>query len=169
MALVFIAGGSRSGKSRTAWKMAISRGQRPVLIATSEPSIDDYSDLAACANDASEHSPHVIVEPLCLSDVLRRESAHHDLLMIDSVTVWLSNIMQREAPPLAAQVEELTQMLSELPVTVIAVATEVGCGIEPETELARRFRDEAGRLNQRCAALADETYWMVFGCPLRVK
>ena len=77
--------------------------------------------------------------------------------------------MLREGLDLAAESAALVDELGKPTATVIAVSNEVGCGIVPENALARRFRDESGRLNARIAAASDEVYWMVFGCALRVK
>ncbi len=169
MPLIFIAGGARSGKSRTALGMASVRGQRPLLIATSAELDDDIRDLVSAGEPGSGHHMETVMEPVALAAMVQRSSESHDLLVIDSITVWLQNVLQQDSDAFATRVEELLSVLQACPATVIAMATEVGCGIEPETELARRFRDEAGRLSQRFAAIADETYWMVFGCPLRVK
>jgi adenosylcobinamide kinase/adenosylcobinamide-phosphate guanylyltransferase len=167
--LIFIAGGARSGKSRTALGMAAVRGKQPLLIVTSAEPDEEIREAVSSGESGTGHHMDTVTEPVDLASLLHASSQRYDVLLIDSLTVWLGNLMQQDAEAFPARVEELLATLGAMSATVIAVATEVGCGIEPETELARRFRDEAGRLSQRCAAIADETYWMVFGCPLRVK
>ncbi len=149
--------------------MAVVRGQRPVFISTSSTLDEDIRELVNTGEPGKGFQMETLTEPLQLSAAIQRESLSHDVLLVDSLTVWLGNLLQQDAAAVPSGTEELLDTLRQSTATIIAVATEVGCGIEPESELARRFRDEAGRLSQRCAALADETYWMVFGCPLRVK
>lgn len=107
-------------------------------------------------------------EPLNLGRVVTELSPRYRVIVIDCLTLWLSNLMQA-----ARHVEtELNRFLiagTECAATVFTVTNEVGCGIVPDNELSRRFRDEAGRLNQRVAAVASEVYWMAFGLSLRMK
>lgn len=149
--------------------MAVVRGKQPLLIATSETLDEDIAELVTAGEPGQGFHIETITAPLDLAEAIRQESVSHDVLLVDSLTQWLGALMQDDAGEVPARIDQLLETLRNSSSAVIAVATEVGCGIEPETELARRFRDEAGRLNQRCAAMADETYWMVFGCPLRVK
>ena len=107
-----------------------------------------------------------IEEPVALSVAIERYGSEFDAIVVDCLTLWLSNLM---VAGLAPQTEELLVASLASPAQVIFVTNEVGCGIVPENELARRFRDEAGRLNRQVAEAASEVYWMIFGCALRVK
>jgi len=91
------------------------------------------------------------------------------VIVIDCATVWLSNVMLLFGRDVDADTESLLAALQASEARIILVTNEVGCGIIPETTLGRDFRDRAGILNQRVAAIADEVYWMVFGVPMRVK
>lgn len=169
MPLIFIAGGARSGKSRTAIQIARTRARKPLLIAAAPGPDEDLAEQLS----AQPGSVEVRVQPLCsardLAAQIRREAPQHDCLILDSLTQWLGDWMREDGDSPQPAVDEVLAACLESASTIIVVATEVGCGVEPESDLARRFRDEAGRMSQRCAAIAEETYWMVFGCPLRVK
>ncbi len=111
-----------------------------------------------------------IEEPLALADVLTKRSSEFDVLLVDCVTLWLSNILLDTERNPEAEINRLMHALDDpADATVILVTNEVGCGIVPESELTRTFRDLAGRLNQELARRADEVYWMAFGIPIEVK
>lgn len=164
MAIILIGGGARSGKSRHALDLARARGANLAFIATALRSDDDMA--ARIARHRADRSAEfrTIEEPIEIAGAIR--GANADAIVIDCLTLWLSNIM-RAGRDLAAETERVIAA-ADSP-TVIFVTNEVGCGIHPETELGRKFRDEAGILNQRIGAAAHEIYWMVFGHPLRVK
>jgi len=88
--------------------------------------------------------------------------------VVDCLTLWLTNVMLGERDPVAAA-DELLAALVDCPARLWLVSNEVGWGIVPENVLARRFRDEAGRLHQRISAVADEVYLIAAGLPLRMK
>lgn len=162
MALILVGGGARSGKSRWALDRARKRGDRLVYVATAEALDDEMS--ARIAHHRSERGGEfVTVEaPLDLAGAIR--SLACDAIVIDCLTLWLSNTMN-----MPDKTEETIAVALESTAQVIVVTNEVGCGIVPENALAREFRDRAGRMNQRFADAADEVYWMVFGQALRVK
>jgi len=112
-----------------------------------------------------------IEEPHDVPAACRRAARSHDVVVVDCVTVWVSNLMERgddDAQVLAA-VDDLAKMLRERLVSVILVSNEVGQGVHPPTELGRRFRDLLGLVNQRLAAAADRVTLMVAALPLTVK
>jgi adenosylcobinamide kinase/adenosylcobinamide-phosphate guanylyltransferase len=165
MAIVVVGGGSRSGKSRYALELARQRGARLGFLATAQ-ALDSEME-SRIAHHQKDRGPdfETIEEPFNLLRVIE-ESAHLDVLVIDCLTLWISNMMLggRDTDP-----KPWLDAAVQAPFTTIIVTNEVGCGIVPENELARRFRDVAGWANQSAAAKADEVYWMVFGIPLRVK
>ena len=89
-------------------------------------------------------------------------------MLVDCLTLWLSNVMLAGAD-VDAEIARFEQALAERTGPVVLVANEVGLGIVPENALARRFRDAAGRLNQRLASLADRVVLLVAGVPMKVK
>ena len=162
VALVLVGGGGRSGKSRWALDRARKCGDRLVYVATAE-ALDDEMAARIAQHRAERGNEFVTIEaPLDLAGAIR--SLACDAIVIDCLTLWLSNSMS-----LPDKTEETIAVALESTADVIIVTNEVGCGIVPENALAREFRDRAGRMNQRFAEAADEVCWMVFGQPLRVK
>jgi adenosylcobinamide kinase/adenosylcobinamide-phosphate guanylyltransferase len=162
MALILVGGGARSGKSRWALDRARKCGDRLVYVATAE-ALDDEMASRISKHRAERGNEFVTIEaPLDLAGAIR--SLACDAIVIDCLTLWLSNSMGLED-----KTEETVAVALESTADVIIVTNEVGCGIVPENALAREFRDRAGRMNQRFAEAADEVYWMVFGQALRIK
>lgn len=168
MALILIGGGSRSGKTKFAIERARAQGPRRAYIATAE-TLDDEMKARAEAH-RSERGPDFLTleEPLDVAGVVENRGGGFDAVVIDCLTIWLSNLLLagRDGKREGARLLEAARAAAP---AVLCVTNEVGCGIVPDNELARRFRDEAGWLNQRVAEAADEVYWMIFGCAMRVK
>ena len=166
MAIILIGGGSRSGKSRQALQLARQRGRRLGFIATAQALDDEMRERIRVHQQERGHDFVTIEEPVALASAIKRHSRDFDAIVVDCLTLWLSNIATSDVEPETAK---LLEVALASPAQVILVTNEVGCGIIPENPVARRFRDDAGRLNQLAAAAAFEVYWMVFGCALRVK
>jgi adenosylcobinamide kinase/adenosylcobinamide-phosphate guanylyltransferase len=166
MAIILIGGGSRSGKSRQALQLARQHGRRLGFIATAQALDDEMRERILVHRQERGPDFTTIEEPLALASAIKRYSADFDALVVDCLTLWLSNIATLDVEPETAK---LLEALLASPSQVILVTNEVGCGIVPDNPMARRFRDDAGRLNQLAAEAASEVYWMVFGCALRVK
>jgi adenosylcobinamide kinase / adenosylcobinamide-phosphate guanylyltransferase len=167
VAVILVGGGARSGKSRYALELAKKHGDRLLFLATAQAY--DHEMEARIARHRAERAPEfsTVEEPLEIGDVIRRADA--DAIVVDCLTLWLSNVMLTFGRDVERDSEKLIAAARESKSAVILVTNEVGCGIVPESTLGRDFRDHAGILNQRCAAVAEEVYWMVFGQPLRVK
>jgi adenosylcobinamide kinase/adenosylcobinamide-phosphate guanylyltransferase len=167
--LVFICGGSRSGKSSKAMEMALASAERPAFIATAEPLDEEMRERIAHHKEERGDRFETLEVPVEVAGTLQELAPRHKVVVVDCLTLWLSNVMLREGADIAGESARLIEALRAFPGTVIAVSNEVGCGIVPENALARQFRDESGRLNAGIAKASDEVYWMVFGCALRVK
>lgn len=169
MAIIFIGGGSRSGKSSYALTRAAAVGRRLGFIATAEASDEEMQERIA-RHQTDRSARFVTMEvPLELAKALAECEGRFDALVVDCLTLWVSNLMLAGHSDLERRFAELVQVSSASSLTLLFVTNEVGCGIVPETELGRRFRDAAGRLNQVLAAAATEVYWTAFGIPVRVK
>lgn len=109
--------------------------------------------------------------PLELPKAIRRRGSRADLILVDCLTLWTSNLLLETDSPESIELEmqQLTLALEGARCPVILVSNEVGCGIVPENPLARQFRDLAGFCNQAVAAAADRVVWMVAGIPVTVK
>lgn len=168
MPIILVGGGARSGKSRFALDLARKCGSRLVFLATAEAFDEEMAARVARhrADRGAEFS--TIEEPLEIGSAISKITAA-DAIVIDCLTLWLSNIMLTFGRRVETEVEKFIAAAQANTATVIAVTNEVGCGIVPESTLGRDFRDHSGVLNQRVASVADEIYWMVFGHPMRVK
>ncbi len=164
MAVILIGGGARSGKSRYALQLAKQRGTRFAFIATATRSDEDMS--ARIDRHRADRGPEfeTIEEPIEIAAAIR--NIHADAIVVDCLTLWLANILRLDADTETANLIDAARASTG---AVIFVTNEVGCGIHPETEVGRDFRDRAGILNQRIADAADEVYFMVFGQAVRVK
>jgi adenosylcobinamide kinase/adenosylcobinamide-phosphate guanylyltransferase len=165
MALTLIIGGARSGKSSLALALAEEearrRGGAPVMIATAEALDDEMAQ--RIAGHRAERGPawRTLETPLALPEALAGLGGQ-DSAVVDCLTLWLSNLMFADAD-IEAAAEALLAAAAASPAALVMVANEVGMGIVPENALARRFRDEAGRLNRRVADQADRVIVMFAG------
>jgi adenosylcobinamide kinase / adenosylcobinamide-phosphate guanylyltransferase len=161
-----ILGGARSGKSRHA-EALIERLPPPwVYIATAQAHDDEMRARIAEHRARRPKGWTTIDAPLDLAAALA--AAGDAPVLVDCLTLWLTNLMLGEHA-LPAATDQLTTALATRTAPTVLVASEVGLGIVPENALARRFRDAAGRLHQRIAGDADGVVLMVAGIPMRVK
>ena len=165
MAVILIGGGARSGKSRYALQKALAIEGRRVFVATAEPLDDEMTSRIARHKADRGAEFETIEESLDLASVI---AGAFDAMVVDCLTLWLSNLMFA-GKDCDLEMEALIAAAQAARGTVIFVTNEVGSGIVPDNALAREFRDRAGTLNQRIAAIAQEVYFMAFGQPLRVK
>jgi adenosylcobinamide kinase/adenosylcobinamide-phosphate guanylyltransferase len=161
-----ILGGARSGKSRLALQRAAASGREPVFIATAQAG--DAEMAARIAQHQAERPPHwrLVEEPIALAEALQRHAAAERCLLVDCLTLWLSNLLAGESPDttrLQQQRDALLDTLPRLPGHIILVSNEVGWGVVPLGELSRGFVDEAGRLHQVLAAICDRVTLSVAG------
>ena len=163
-----ILGGARSGKSSYAQTLAEAFDGDLIFIATGEAFDDEMAE--RIAHHRADRGPRwdTIEAPLALGEAIRSHAAPGKLLLIDCLTLWVSNLMHAERDIVAAT-DELIAAMGDARGPVILVANEVGLGIVPDNALARRFRDEAGRVNQAAAAAANEVSFIAAGLPLRLK
>lgn len=165
MPSTLVLGGARSGKSAHAQRLAERSGLRPVMIATAEAWDDEMAGRIARHQAERGASWRTVEAPLDLVSALARLAAD-EIAVIDCLTLWVSNLMHAGRDVAV----ETGRLLEALPGrATILVANEVGLGIVPDNALARAFRDEAGRANQRVAAAADEAVFIAAGLPLTLK
>ena len=167
-----ITGGARSGKSAYALKLAAEHPEvRRAYVATGEASDEEMA--ARIAQHKSERPADfaTIEEPVKLTSALQDLSGGAEVVVIDSLTLWVSNVMGIYPTEEAFREECLTlaRVLAQAPFDSIVVTDEVGSGIVPDNVVARRFRDRLGVTNQYIARAAGEVFLMVSGYPLKVK
>ena len=165
-----ILGGVRSGKSRLAEGIARDSGLAVVYVATAQPG-DDAMRARIAAHQARRPADwHLIEEPLALAGILSRESAPDRCILVECLTLWLTNLlMNNDELRLHTEIEALTETVAQTPGRLILVGTETGMGIVPLGELSRRFCDLAGALHQTLAQRCDQVILSVAGLPLAVK
>lgn len=169
---VLILGGCRSGKSHYALELAAQwNAKRKLFVATCIPHDEEMKNRIAQHQAERSSSWTTLEEPLNVPEIIRTESRQQDLILVDCLTLWVSNLMMETDP--SAQIDEYIERLSlaieSVRCPLLLVANEVGMGIVPENPLARRFRDVAGLVNQRVAQVVDHVVLSVAGIPLPVK
>lgn len=165
-----ILGGMRSGKSRLAEQHAQDTGLPVTYLATATAQDDEMRQ--RIAHHQSQRPDHwlLVEEPVALAAALQRHAAEDQCLLVDCLTLWLTNLLcLDDEPRLRGEIDALLQMLPELPGRIILVSNETGMGVVPLGELTRRYCDEAGRLHQAVAARCDKVILTVAGLPLVVK
>ena len=167
---LLVLGGARSGKSQYALKLAERHWKRPLYLATAE--VKDAEMARRIAAHRKARGPHwqCVEEPLEVAEILRNGAADADGILVDCLTLWLSNVLLKEgADAVAHRKVELLAALRDARQHIILVSNEVGMGIVPEYELGRDFRDQAGWLNQELAAAVDTVVLVVAGLPMALK
>jgi adenosylcobinamide kinase / adenosylcobinamide-phosphate guanylyltransferase len=168
--IVLVGGGSRSGKSKYALEYARGKGRPLAFIATAEPRDEEMRARSEAHRRDRGDEFATIEEPLELELALAEAVSKYRSIVVDCLTLWLSNLMLEQRPrDVSRETASMLRIGAEADSTVVLVTNEVGCGIVPENDLSRRFRDSAGAMNQHAAQAAAEVWWMVFGCALRVK
>jgi adenosylcobinamide kinase / adenosylcobinamide-phosphate guanylyltransferase len=165
-----ILGGVRSGKSRLAEQMAAVSGLAVTYIATAE---SHDAEMQARISHHREHRPAhwiTVEEPVRLAAALREHASPDRCLLVDCLTLWVTNLLLAPAEHTFAQERAaFLAALPDLPGHIILVSNETGMGITPLGELSRRFADESGWLHQEVAAICDRVVLTVAGLPLYLK
>lgn len=165
-----ILGGARSGKSRLAEKLAADSGLDVTYIATSQPLDGEMDERVRVHRDRRPSHWGLVEEPLALADALQRLAAPGRCLLVDCLTLWLTNLLMLEdTARLGAERDALLRSLAHLPGEIILVSNETGLGVVPLGELTRRYVDEAGWLHQALAEHCDRVVLTVAGLPLTLK
>ncbi|MEJ7805407.1 MAG: bifunctional adenosylcobinamide kinase/adenosylcobinamide-phosphate guanylyltransferase [Telluria sp.] len=181
MSATLVLGGARSGKSAYAEKLAAQSARQVVYIATARAG--DAEMAARIAQHRNSRPQHwlTVEEPLHLAAAIARHSTPQHLVLIDCLTLWLSNLLFASGgdypdvgtitlPALFdAERTALLDALAHAPGEVVLVSNEVGMGIVPIGAVSRCFADEAGRLNQAVAAVCERAVFIAAGLPLRLK
>ncbi len=165
-----ILGGARSGKSRLAEWRAHESGLRVTFIATGAPHDAEMAERIRRHQEDRPAGWALVEEPLALAAALRTHAASDRCLLVDCLTLWLSNLLHDDdAQRFARERQALLDTLPALPGRIIFVSNEVGLGVVPIGELTRRFCDETGWLHQDLAKVCDRVTLVVAGLPLELK
>jgi adenosylcobinamide kinase/adenosylcobinamide-phosphate guanylyltransferase len=164
-----VLGGARSGKTAFSERLAIRGGRRPAYLATAEALDSEMRDRVASHQRGRGERFATIEEPLRLPDALIKAARDHDVILVDCLTLWITNLMMANED-VASAVTDLGATLVQLKTAqVILVSNEVGLGIVPDNAMARAFRDLAGSAHQRLAEVCDDVYFIVAGLPMTLK
>ncbi|MCI4664693.1 MAG: bifunctional adenosylcobinamide kinase/adenosylcobinamide-phosphate guanylyltransferase [Neomegalonema sp.] len=171
--LSLILGGARSGKSLFAERLAESFAPQRAYLATAEPFDQEMTDRIQSHRARRGPGWRTVEAFIDVPATLQAEARADEVVLIDCLTLWLSNEMLRrsafDAEELGAALVEAVNSAHEAGCRVVAVSNEVGLGLVPETPLGRRFRDAQGRINQIVAASADYVVFVAAGLPLTLK
>lgn len=165
-----ILGGARSGKSRLAEQRAQACGLAVTYIATGQARDGEMAE--RISRHKAQRPAHwaLVEEPLALARVLQQQAAGDRCLLVDCLTLWLSNLLLHDdAQWFAREREALLECLGALPGRIILVGNETGLGVVPMGELSRRFVDESGLLHQALAERAQRVVFTVAGLPMVLK
>ncbi len=172
--LVLVTGGARSGKSALAERLARAAG-RVLFVATAEAGDEEMEARIEAHKAARPETWDTAEEPLHLVNVLAEKAASYDLVLIDCLTLWVSNLLlsKPDEPDQERRIlgtaEKLLATYEAGRATWVVVSNEVGLGVVPPTELGRQYRDLLGRVNQLLARKADRVYLAVAGLSLELK
>ncbi|HEU4846467.1 MAG TPA: bifunctional adenosylcobinamide kinase/adenosylcobinamide-phosphate guanylyltransferase [Burkholderiaceae bacterium] len=181
MMRTLVLGGARSGKSVFAEQLVAASGKEGVYIATAQAGDDEMARRIARHRGQRPAHWSTVEEPLALADALSRWCAPQRMVLVDCLTLWLSNLLFSAGgewpeagdvvlpPRFHAERAALLQVLAQCPGDVVLVSNEVGMGIVPMGAVSRCFMDEAGRLNQAVAAACDRAVFVAAGLPLYLK
>ena len=165
---VLILGGARSGKSSFALNEASAVPGKKAFLATAEALDDEMA--VRIARHRSERAPDwdTFEEPVELPPLISRVVPDYPVVLIDCLTLWVSNIVLRELPFDRYAGHLLEAISNGATADLYMVSNEVGLGLVPDTPIGRKYRDDLGRLNTNIAAAATDVYFMVAGIPMKM-
>lgn len=171
--ITFITGGARSGKSSFALKSASALDGQKAYLATAESLDHEMKERISRHKKARGSDWNTHEEPVKIAETLKRMIDRYDVVLLDCLTLWLSNLVCSNMD-CENHIESFINVLRSMEfgarnTKLFIVSNEVGMGIVPDNEMARRFRDLAGVLNQKVAQIADEAYLVTAGLPMRIK
>lgn len=164
-----ILGGTRSGKSRFAEDLAINSGKKLVYIATAQALDEEMRARIAHHQSLRTGNWLTVEEPLALATSLQQYATEDTCILVDCLTLWLTNILLADEETFQREHAALLKTLPQLQGDIVFVSNEVGMGIVAADPLSRRFVDEAGRLHQALAKMCDEVTMVIAGLPLKLK
>lgn len=166
---VLVLGGARSGKTGFAERLAMRAGDHPLYLATAQALDAEMRERVRLHQQQRARRFATLEEPLALANALKGAARRHDVILVDCLTLWISNLLGANRN-VAEAVGELAATLATLDTSrVILVSNEVGLGIVPDNPLARTFRDLAGAAHQRLAETCAEVHFIVAGLPMTLK
>jgi len=170
--VILVTGGARSGKSDHALKLGGGFPGKRAFLATCVPLDDEMKIRVRCHREKRGDLWDTHEEPIHICRKIREIGNLYQVVLVDCLTLWLSNLMEAfgdDDRAIENEIAEIEKLCRDHEGNLILVSNEVGCGIVPANPMGRYFRDIAGSMNQRIARVADELHLMVCGIPIRVK
>ena len=169
---ILVVGGAKSGKSRIALEMCKGLEKKKVFLATAQALDEEMKERIDRHRKVRGVDGIAIEEPLRVTETIRELDSPNTVILLDCLTLWISNLFMKNGDSLQSveeSIKGLTEQLIDIKGIIILVSNEVGMGIVPENETARKYRDTAGSLNQRIAAIACKVVMVIAGIPLILK
>jgi adenosylcobinamide kinase/adenosylcobinamide-phosphate guanylyltransferase len=169
--MIFITGGCRSGKSRFALDYANQHFSKKLYLATCEALDEEMVQRIDHHKKMRGPEWQTIEEPVEIVNKIRQYGDEGDVILLDCMTLWLSNLLMRRKndPEVMDEVNRFIDTVKQIPASLIIVSNEVGMGIVPADPLSRRFRDLSGMANQKIVEVAETVVFMISGLPLFLK
>ncbi|MEM7215741.1 MAG: bifunctional adenosylcobinamide kinase/adenosylcobinamide-phosphate guanylyltransferase [Pseudomonadota bacterium] len=166
--ITLVLGGARSGKSAFAEDLVLNSGLKPVYLATGRAFDDEMVHRIETHQDRRGDEWETVEEPLALVDALTQASHSGRMVLVDCLTLWITNLMMAEAN-IEREIAGLTVFLKEAQIPVVLVSNEVGQGIVPDNKMAREFVDLSGKAHQVIASACKHVYFVTAGLPQKLK
>jgi len=169
--MIFITGGCRSGKSRYALDYANQHFSKKLYLATCEPLDEEMAQRIEHHKKTRGPEWQTVEEPIEIVEKIRQYGDKVEVILLDCITLWLSNLLIKWNDDLRVmeEVNQLIDTIKQSQTFFIMVSNEVGMGIVPAEPLSRRFRDLSGMANQKIAEMADTVIFTVSGIPIFLK
>jgi adenosylcobinamide kinase/adenosylcobinamide-phosphate guanylyltransferase len=166
--VTLVLGGVRSGKSRFAQQLA-EKQSSVAFVATAKAVDDEMRNKILRHQQVRPKHWWTVEEPLDLARVFAQYAPQYEMLLVDCLTLFVSNVLEAEPEMVNERIDGLVQALRNVPTSVVLVSNEVGSGVVPPYPSGRQFRDLLGEVNQKVASVADKVVLMVAGLPLALK
>ena len=166
--LTFVLGGARSGKSAFAESLVLKSGLKPVYIATGRAHDDEMENRIELHQERRGDKWKTVEEPLALADALAHEAIPGRMLLVDCLTLWITNLMMVDAK-IDREITGLVRYLKEAKAPIVLVSNEVGQGVVPMNKMAREFVDLSGKAHQEIANVCTNAYFVTAGLPQKLK
>ncbi|MEM7291437.1 MAG: bifunctional adenosylcobinamide kinase/adenosylcobinamide-phosphate guanylyltransferase [Pseudomonadota bacterium] len=166
--ITLVLGGARSGKSAFAESLVIDSGLKPIYLATGRAFDDEMVERIERHQTRRGDEWETIEEPLALVDALSHAAIPGRVILVDCLTLWVTNLMMAEAN-VEREADHLAEYMKEAKSPIVFVSNEVGQGIVPDNQMAREFVDLSGLVHQRLAAAANHVYFVTAGIANKLK
>jgi len=169
--MIFVTGGCRSGKSQFALDYANRHFHKKLYLATCEALDEEMAKRIEDHRKRRGPDWRTVEEPIRVAEAIRQLGNNVEVILLDCITLWLSNLLMRQKSghEIMSEVSKLIDTVTQDQTSFIVVSNEVGMGIVPGEPLGRRFRDLSGMANQKIAEVADRVVFMVSGIPIFLK